>query len=145
MEMNTDFRFEFIPTENMDVILPLVNILNNFEVPMETLESRLKEMLLTGYQCLGVYDGEKLIGICGVWVLNKLYVGKHMELDNVFVLPQYRSQGVGRLMLDRILEHAVDIGCETSEINCYIKNEKGVQFWEDQGYKAIGYHMQKVL
>ena len=143
--MNTDFRFEFIPKENMDTILPLVNILNNFEIPLETLRSRLKEMLLTGYQCLGVYEREKLIGICGVWILNKLYVGKHMELDNVFVLPQYRSQGVGRLMLDNLLDHAANIGCEASEINCYIKNEKGVQFWKDQGYKAIGYHMQKVL
>ena len=94
---------------------------------------------------MGAYDKELLIGICGVWLLNKLYVGKHVELDNVFVLQEYRSSGVGKLMLDRVFEYALEIGCEASEINCYIRNERGIQFWNNQGYKTIGYHMQKVL
>ena len=102
-------------------------------------------MLMDGYQCLGAYDKEELIGICGVWVLNKLYIGRHLEPDNVFVLPEYRSSGVGKLMLDKVLNYALEIGCNTTEINCYINNEKGIQFWNNQGYKAIGYHMQKVL
>ena len=143
--MSTDFQIGFIPKENMNEILPLVQMLNNYKVPVETLKKRLQDMLMDGYQCLGAYDKEVLIGICGVWILNKLYVGKHLEPDNVFVLPEYRSSGVGKLMLDQVLNYALEIGCNTAEINCYINNEKGVRFWNKQGYKAIGYHMQKVL
>lgn len=143
--MATEFQIEFIPKENINEILPLVQMLNNYKIPVEILNKRLQDMLIDGYQCLGAYDKEELIGICGVWVLNKLYVGKHLEPDNVFVLPEYRSSGVGKLMLDRVLNYALEIGCNTSEINCYINNEKGIQFWNNQGYKAIGYHMQKVL
>lgn len=143
--MATKFQIGFIPKERIYGILPLVQMLNNDKIPAEILEQRLQDMLMAGYQCLGAYDKELLIGICGVWVLNKLYVGKHVEPDNVFVLQEYRSSGVGKLMLDRVFEYALEIGCEASEINCYIKNERGIQFWNDQGYKAIGYHMQKVL
>ena len=143
--MTTDFQIGFIPKENMNDILPLVQMLNNYEIPVEILKKRLQGMLMDGYLCLGAYDREVLIGICGIWVLNKLYIGKHLEPDNVFVLPEYRSSGVGKLMLDRVLNYALEIGCNTSEINCYINNEKGIQFWNNQGYKAIGYHMQKVL
>jgi GNAT superfamily N-acetyltransferase len=143
--MLTEFQIGFIPKENINEILPLVQMLNNYKIPVETLKRRLQDMLMDGYQCLGAYDKDELIGICGVWVLNKLYVGKHLEPDNVFVLPEYRSSGVGKLMLDRVLSYALEIGCNTSEINCYINNDKGIQFWDSQGYKAIGYHMQKVL
>ena len=143
--MTTTFQMEFIPTENMNEILPLVQMLNNDKIPLELLIKRLKDMLNDGYQCLGVYDKGRLIGICGIWVLNKLYVGKHLEPDNVFVLPEYRNSGVGKLMLDRVFEYANEIRCDASELNCYIQNEKAIQFWRNQGYKAIGYHMQKVL
>jgi GNAT superfamily N-acetyltransferase len=143
--MVTEFHIRFIPKENMNEILPLVQMLNNYKIPFETLKKRLQDMLMDGYQCLGAYDKEELIGICGVWVLNKLYIGRHLEPDNVFVLPEYRSSGVGKLMLDQVLNYGLEIGCNTTEINCYINNEKGIQFWNNQGYKAIGYHMQKVL
>lgn len=143
--MANEFQIGFIPKENMNDILPLVHMLNSCKIPVETLEKRLQDMLLDGYQCLGAYNKEELIGICGIWVLNKLYVGKHLEPDNVFVLPEYRSAGVGKLMLDHVLDYAVEIGCNTTEINCYINNTKGIQFWNNQGYKTIGYHMQKVL
>ena len=143
--MVTEFQIRFILKENMNEILPLVQMLNNYKIPFETLKKRLQDMLMDGYQCLGAYDKEELIGICGVWVLNKLYIGRHLEPDNVFVLPEYRSSGVGKLMLDQVLNYALEIGCNTTEINCYINNEKGIQFWNNQGYKAIGYHMQKVL
>jgi GNAT superfamily N-acetyltransferase len=143
--MVTEFQIRFIPKENMNEILPLVQMLNNYKIPFETLKKRLQDMLMDGYQCLGAYDKEELIGICGVWVLNKLYIGRHLEPDNVFVLPEYRSSGVGKLMLDQVLNYGLEIGCNTTEINCYINNEKGIQFWNNQGYKAIGYHMQKVL
>ena len=143
--MTTTFHMELIPKENINDILPLVQMLNNGKFPVEILKKRLQDMLRDGYQCLGVYDKEALIGICGIWVLNKLYVGKHIEPDNVYVLPEYRSSGVGKLMMDWVFNYALEIGCDASEVNCYIKNEKGIQFWNNQGYKAIGYHMQKVL
>ena len=143
--MATEFQIGFIPKGKIHEILPLVQMLNNDKIPAEILKKRLQDMLLDGYQCMWAYDKELLIGICGVWLLNKLYVGKHVELDNVFVLQEYRSSGVGKLMLDRVFEYALEIGCEASEINCYIRNERGIQFWNNQGYKTIGYHMQKVL
>lgn len=143
--MTTTFHMAFIPKENINDILPMVQMLNNDKIPVEILKTRLQDMLRDGYQCLGVYDKEILIGICGIWVLNKLYVGKHIEPDNVYVLPEHRSSGVGKLMMDWIFNYAVEIGCDASEVNCYIKNEKGIEFWNNQGYKAIGYHMQKVF
>lgn len=128
----------------MEIILPLVVLLNEGKLAVETLKRRLDNMLdMGGYQCIGVYDGEELIGICGVWVLNKLYAGKHVEPDNVFVKMEHRSNGVGALMMNYLFDYAKEIGCEASEVNCYIKNVNGKRFWESQGYEALGFHMIK--
>ena len=139
--MNTEFQIAVIPYEKMESILPLVSLLNNETIETPILKERLKAMLdMGGYECIGVYDSEELIGICGLWILNKLYAGKHIEPDNVFIKEAYRSRGVGQLMMDYLFNYAKEIGCEGSEVNCYVKNTKGQKFWEKQGYEPLAYH-----
>lgn len=144
--MEREYTIAFIPYDQMEIILPLVDLLNEGRLAVETLKRRLYTMLeMGGYQCIGVYYGAELVGICGVWVLNKLYAGKHVEPDNVFVKMKHRSNGVGTLMMEFLFKYAQQIGCEASEVNCYIKNLKGKRFWESQGYEALGFHMIKKL
>ncbi len=138
------FKITLIPHNQMETILPLVVELNNGAIELKLLQKRLKAMLeMGGYECIGVYDGEELIGICGLWILNKLYAGKHVEPDNVFIKEKYRSAGVGQLMIDYLFQYAKEIGCEGTEVNCYVQNEKGRKFWEKQGYKPLAVHFFK--
>lgn len=142
--MTKEFNITLIPHDQMETILPLVVELNNGTIELKLLQERLKAMLaMGGYECIGVYDGEELIGICGLWILNKLYAGKHIEPDNVFIKQSYRSQGVGKLMMDFLFDYAREIGCEGSEVNCYVRNEKGRKFWEQQGYEPLAVHFFK--
>lgn len=144
--MREAFRIELISYENMETILPFVVLLNEGRFEYQTLKERLSNMLLMGnYQCIGAYHDNELIGICGFWVLNKLYAGKHIEPDNVFVKEEFRSKGIGDLMLKWILDYAKQMECESLEINCYTKNVKGKKFWESQGFEALGYHMIKKI
>ncbi|MDC6386213.1 GNAT family N-acetyltransferase [Flagellimonas taeanensis] len=142
--MEPQFTIDWIPTEKLYTILPLAFLLNGERIPMEVLQNRLTEMIPMGYKCIGVYDQEQLIGICGVWVLNKLYAGKHVEPDNVIVSPQYQGKGIGELMLAFLNDYAKEIGCERAEVNCYAKNVRGKKFWENQGYEALGIHLIKI-
>ena len=102
-------------------------------------------MVEQGYQCVGIYSGDKLIGICGLWILTKYYVGKHIEPDNVVILEEYRGNGLGKQLMAWIYDYAKAQGCIASELNCYLTNEKGQQFWEKEGYKKIGYHYQRAI
>jgi GNAT superfamily N-acetyltransferase len=126
---------------SMMMILPLLEILNP-GLPKAVIIERLNEMLGRGYQCAGAWDGEELVAICGIWILTKVYVGRHIELDNVAVRPDCRVQGVGRQLVDWVLAYGRELGCVTAELNCYIANEAGQKFWEKTDFKAIGYHYQ---
>lgn len=102
-------------------------------------------MAAQSYQCAGCYLDGQLIGICGFWMMTKFYVGKHIEPDNVFILPEYRRLGYGRQLLEWVYAYGKEQGCIASELNCYISNETGNAFWEQEGFVKIGYHYQKPL
>jgi len=139
--MSAEFKIELIPYERMETILPLVSMLNSNKIEYKVLQDRLKAMLnMGGYECIGVYDSGTLVGICGLWILNKLYAGKHVEPDNVFIKEAYRNRGVGQLMIDYLFQYAKKIGCEGSEVNCYVVNKKGNKFWKRQGYQPLALH-----
>ena len=136
--------FRVIEKNNLDSILPLLQLINP-TTELSVLAERLEAMKSTDYQCLGVFDGDRLVGICGFWMLIKIYVGKHIEPDNVVIHPDYRSQGIGEQMLAWIFDYGRQHGCIASELNVYVQNSPGIKFWMSQGYKIIGFHMQKNL
>ena len=142
--MKTDFVIRFIEKEEIEMIVPLLGQLNS-NIKANVLRRRLSEMITQGYQCVGVFEEGILIGISGLWILTKYYVGKHVEPDNVFILPEYQGRGIGRLLMDWIFEYAKSVGCGASELNCYVKNKAGQKFWEKQGYEVVAYHFQKQL
>ena len=140
--MNWEIRI--IGNDKLTVIIPLLAQLNP-AISKEVLENRLQDMVLQGYQCVGVFDDSRLIGISGIWILTKYYVGKHIEPDNVYILPEYQGKGIGKLLMNWIFDYAKSVGCTASELNCYTKNESGQRFWKRQGYQVVAYHFQKNL
>jgi GNAT superfamily N-acetyltransferase len=138
------YRYELIGKENMLTIIPLLQILND-KISEEVLKERITEMLGKGYECVGVYEEEKLIGICGMWILTKYYVGRHIEPDNVMILPEYRGKGIGEKMMEWVYEYGRSKGCIATELNCYTANTSGQKFWTNEDYKIVGFHYQRKL
>ena len=136
------YKFELIEKKNIYSIIPLLQMLND-QLSTELLKERLDEMVERGYECLGVYDQEELIGICGIWILTKYYVGRHIEPDNVMILPAYRSKGIGEQMMEWVYAYGQSKGCVASELNCYTTNSGGQKFWANEGYRILGFHYQK--
>lgn len=138
------YTYRLIPTGDISSIIPLLRILND-KITEETLQERLTEMVKNGYECMGAYDNDRLIGICGLWMLTKYYVGRHLEPDNVMILPEYRGKGIGEAMMERVYAYGRSKGCVASELNCYVTNSGGQKFWANEGYKIIGFHYQRAL
>lgn len=124
--------------------IPFLQKLNP-DTSKEVLQERLTAMLKNNYKCIGVYDREKLIGISGLWILVKHYIGKHVEPDNVVILPEYRGKGIGAQLVRWIIDYAISINGNSVELNAYVASEEANKFWIDQGFKPVGYHYQMKL
>ncbi|XLS27485.1 GNAT family N-acetyltransferase [Flavobacteriaceae bacterium M23B6Z8] len=139
-----DYTIDFIPENELPVVIAFWQLLDK-SLSKELLLQRLDEMILQGYKCVGIYEGDKLIGICGIWILVKYYMGKHIELDNAVIDPEYRGKGLGALLSKWIINYANSIGCNGAELNCYVQSFDAQKFWINQGYKIVGYHFQQKL
>jgi len=135
-------NIKLIEAKNIYTIIPLLQLLNK-NIAEEVLKVRLDEMIKQGYLCVGIFDKEKLIGICGLWILTKYYVGKHIEPDNIIILPEYQNKNIGTKLMVWIEKYAKEQGCLASELNYYVGNKDAHRFWEKEGYDVIALHFQK--
>lgn len=138
------FEIGLVDRDAMESIFPIIEVLNPGMVHEVFLE-RLREMLTKNYNCIGIWHEGNIIACCGFWVLVKFYNGRHVEPDNVGVLPAYRNFGLGQIMMDFLHEHARSLGCVYSELNAYVTNYKAHKFYYKDDYKVLGFHFQKPL
>ncbi len=136
--------FRILKFEEYPTMLPLLQELNP-KTDRKLLLERLSQMNSDSYECLGAFDGGKLIGICGMWFCVKVYTGLQMEIDNVAVDPAMRSQKVGAKMMEWVYNYARKKGCYSVELNTYVGNSRSHKFYMNEGFRILGFHMQKVV
>ncbi len=137
-------EIKFIPTKDILTIVPLLKKLN--KITSDTiLKERVLEMTTQHYKCVGMFINDELIGISGLWFLTRHYSGKTIEPDHVVISTKYRNQGLGKKLFEWIYNYAQSIGYEATELNTYIHNIKSHRFYENEGYKKLGYHYLKIF
>ena len=125
-------------------ILPLLKTLNTTTTETILIE-RLLSMVNENYECVGMYDDNHLIGICGLWYMTRHYIGKSVEPDHVVIDQAYQNRGLGKMLFEWIYDYAISKGCEASELNTYVQNRKSHKFYYNEGYEIYGFHFVKIL
>ena len=143
--MNQNIAVREIGIEMHGEILRLSKILNP-KIEESLLDPRITKMFnYDNYFSFGVFKDDVLAGISGGWVTERLYCGKQLEVDHFVVDPDYRSLGLGSILLSHIEAWAKKRDCITLELNAYVGNSRGHKFYFQNGYKILGFHFQKNL
>ena len=138
-----EFR-ELTPNDSA-AIVPLANKLRPSMSSAEASAYLAEMFALPTYHCFGVWQEGKLVAMSNGWITVRFYSGKQLEVDNVIVDPDLRSQGVGKYFFAHIQEWALQHDCKTIELNTYVQNGKSHKFYFNEGYAILGFHFQKVL
>ena len=139
------FKFEIIDKDKITLIIPLVYKLNLGNIPIAVLEQRFSEMKDQNYECAVIYDGDILIGVCGLWFCTRHYSGRSVEPDHVYIEETYRGKGLGKQFFEWIYDYVGKKGCEAVELNTYVSNYASHKFYYNEGFKILGYHFLKKL
>lgn len=145
MTSETKIKIQIIPSSNILSILPLLQKIEEYTIPEEVSKERILEMSEQNYECLGVYDRDILIGICGMWFQTRHYSGRSLEVDHVIVDDEYRGKGIGKMLMEYVYEYARSKSCNWVELNTYVHNFPSHKFYYNQGFVAKGYHFIKEL
>ncbi|WP_412560060.1 GNAT family N-acetyltransferase [Winogradskyella sp. MIT101101] len=137
------YQFKIISNENLGSVIPLVFELNEGRVSKAVLKSRFDEMKLQNYECAVIFDADDIIGVSGLWFCTRHYSGKSVELDHVYIKPEYRNKGIGKQFMDWIYAYVKEKGCNSMELNTYVQNYPSHKFYYNEGYEIWGYHFFK--
>ncbi len=99
------FVFKILDKKDINSIIPLVQELTDNNFSGSILKDRFAEMIIQNYECAVVCDGDKLVGVCGLWYCTRHYSGRSVELDHVFIDENYRNKGLGKQFMNWIEEY----------------------------------------
>lgn len=137
-------HFRLLTKDEIPDIIPLLARLGEHKVPESLLRERLNEMRDQNYECMGVFDDSKLIGMSGMWFQTRHYAGPSVEIDHVYIDPEYRNSGLGTDFMNHIESYAKSKGCQAMELNTYVENYPSHKFYYNKGFVLRGYHFYKI-
>lgn len=94
-----------------------------------------------GYEVVGYINEDEVVAVMGYRILYDLVRGKHIYVDDLITMDQFRSKGIGQKFLTYAEEIAKKNHCSVVRLCTGIENLGGIQFYERQGYqkKAFAY------
>lgn len=67
---------------------------------------------------------------------------RYVEIENMGVSPKYRSQGIGKMLVDEAKKWAKELGINKMFVVAYYNNQKAVKFYKREGFKEIGLELE---
>lgn len=109
-----------------------------FEAALKFYEAQISE---EDWFCLVARDGEAPVGYCLFFIrrykdnpFRKAYVG--ISVDQICVLPEYKGKGVGKALMQRIHDFALDHGACQLELTYWEENEEAKVFYGKLGFRT---------
>ena len=122
-----------------------MEVFNEHKFSAEVLKKRFEAMFQQHYECVGVFEEDRLIGVTGLWYQTRHYSGKSCEVDHVYIDEKHRSGGIGKQLFAFIETHVKAKGCEAIELNTYVQNAASHKFYFNLGFKILGFHFLKEI
>ncbi|HEY0743464.1 MAG TPA: GNAT family N-acetyltransferase [Chryseosolibacter sp.] len=63
------------------------------------------------------------------------FKGRDAFVDELFILPQFQSQGIGKLAIDFVTEEARNAGVKALHLEAEHHNERGLRLYRGKGFK----------
>jgi GNAT superfamily N-acetyltransferase len=91
-------------------------------------------------------DGAQVVGFCSLSVKRNLWLQDFLgNVDEMVVDENYRGQGIGKKLMQRITEIAIENNCKQLELESSFHREKAHAFYEELGFEKRAFLFSKPL
>ena len=97
-------------------------------------------------KCFLAYSDDQPAGDVALFIKDFGYrKSKYVEIENIGVDPEYRSQGIGKLLIDAAVSWAKEQKATKLFVSAYWKNTRAVYFYKQCGFYEIGIELDKKI
>lgn len=107
---------------------------------LSSVMEQIKKQQANGYQLAYVKDKENILGVAGFVISEKLAWGKHIYIDDLVTNENYRSTGVGTLMINWFKQYAKDIDCQQLHLDSGIQKFAAHRFYLNNRFNIASHH-----
>ncbi len=130
--MTTELRIERLSPEHQadafEVVVELRTHLDRGEY-----ERRLELQQAAGYELVGAFEGDRIVGVLGMRRVDTLARGPHLHVDDLVVRSSHRGSGIGKRLLAFAEQDARDRGLVALFLD---SRQEVIGFYEHLGYAA---------
>lgn len=113
---------------------------------LESFVNQISEMIeMNDFKMIGAFLDDKLVGVCGYWVLRMLYCGRYIQLSSFIVDEEKRGEGIGKRILQEIEKIGKKLSCEKVILDSFTENKKSHALYYREGFYIRGFHFMKDL
>jgi GNAT superfamily N-acetyltransferase len=98
-----------------------------------------------GYQLAAVYDEGAVRAVAGYRVIEMLWCGKILYVDDLNTDERFRSKGYGKVLLDWLKNEARAQGCSQIHLDSGVQREQAHRFYFREGLTITAYHFRLEL
>ena len=99
-----------------------------------------QELQTTGYHLAFIEKDGKAAAAIGYRYLHFLFCGKHIYIDDLTTLPEYRGQGIGGILLDFVADEARKNGLKTVTLDSGHQRHAAHRLYLNKGYVISAHH-----
>ncbi len=105
--------------------------------PFEKVASFQRELISKNGPAYYALSGDKVVGWCDVFPEGNPRKNHRGGLG-MGILPEFRGQGIGSQLLQKVIEHAKSFGLEKIELNVYSSNVSAIGLYKKFGFEQEG-------
>lgn len=98
-----------------------------------------------GYELVAIEENHQILAVMGYRYLTDFVRGKHIYIDDLVSTEKARSKGLGAELLKFAEQIAVQNNCAGLRLCTGVENERGVSFYERNGWTKRAYAFTKKL
>ncbi|HUW24745.1 MAG TPA: GNAT family N-acetyltransferase [Patescibacteria group bacterium] len=97
-------------------------------------------------KCYIAYLGKIPVGYVALAIKNFGYrKSKYVEIENIGVNPEYRSQGIGKLLVDASVRWAKEQKATKLFVSAYWNSKRAINFYKKNGFYEIGIELDRKI
>lgn len=113
---------------------------HEIEVPAKQLQTAVEAMLADdrlGFFLLAEADSQTVGLACVSFCWTLEHGGKSAWLDELYVRPELRSQGIGSALIEEVLQKANEMGCAAIDLEVDIEHRRAEQLYQRFGFASL--------
>ncbi|HEY9735372.1 MAG TPA: GNAT family N-acetyltransferase [Trichocoleus sp.] len=107
--------------------------------------NRVLQQRQEGYQIAFVEEGEAVTAVAGFRLMNLLFRGRVLYVDDLVTDEAQRSKGYGQQLLDWLTEQARAQGCSALELDSGVQRSGAHRFYFREGLAITSFRFSKPL